>query len=217
VERAAAVRGADVLPIQDHGWPGYEEIPQWVAEGYETIFAEVDDQLAARHRPSPDVVLVQIGVGTLASAVVRHWRRAGLVHRPVLVGVEPTGAASALRSVEAGHPVMIEAGAHSSIMAGLNCGTPSSAAWPDLLAGLDAFVAVEDDQARTAMRQLAEAGIVAGESGAAGLAGLSELMAPAHAAPRAALGVGPETRVLLLSTEGATDPVAYAEIVGRIG
>jgi diaminopropionate ammonia-lyase len=215
VERAAAVRGETVLQIQDHGWPGYEEIPQWVAEGYETIFAEVEDQLVALDRPSPDLVLVQIGVGTLASAVVRHWRRTGLSSRPVLVGVEPTGAACALRSVEVGRPVMIEAGAHSSIMAGLNCGTPSSAAWPDLVAGIDAFVAVEDDQARAAMRELASAGIVAGESGAAGLAGLAELMSPAHAAARALLGLGRETRVLLISTEGATDPVAYAEIVGK--
>jgi len=215
VERAAAVRGENVLQIQDHGWPGYEEIPQWVAEGYETIFAETDEQLASLGRGAPHLVLVQIGVGTLASAAVRHWRRAGLAHRPVLVGVEPTGAACALRSIEAGHPVLIDAGAHSSIMAGLNCGTPSSAAWPDLLAGIDAFVAVEDERARTAMRELAGAGIVAGESGAAGLAGLAELMAPEHEPTRASLGVGRETRVLLISTEGATDPAAYEQIVGR--
>lgn len=211
VARAAGVRGADVLQIQDHGWPGYEEIPQWVAEGYETIFAEVDEQLAGR---VPDVVLVQIGVGTLASAVVRHWRREGLVHRPILIGVEPTGAACALRSIEAGKPVMIEATAHSSIMAGLNCGTPSTAAWPDLLAGIDAFLAVEDEAAREAMRDLARAGIVAGESGAAGLAGLTELMAPEHTTARNALGISSRSRVLLFSTEGATDPVAYREIVG---
>jgi diaminopropionate ammonia-lyase len=214
VERAASVRRENVLVIQDHGWVGYEEIPQWVAEGYETIFLEIDRQLAALGRPVPDLVLVQIGVGTLASAVVRHWRRAGLTHRPVLIGVEPTGAACALRSVEAGRPVMIEADAQSSIMAGLNCGTPSSAAWPDLLAGVEAYVAVGDEQARAAMRELAAAGIVAGESGAAGLAGLDELMAPAHAAARAALGIGSDTRVLLLLTEGATDPAGYAEIVG---
>jgi diaminopropionate ammonia-lyase len=213
VERAAAVRGDHVLLIQDHGWPGYEEIPGWVAEGYETIFAEVDRQLESLGVSTPDLVLVQIGVGTLASAVVRHWRRVGLARHPLLVGVEPTGAACALRSIEAGHPVMIEAGAHSSIMAGLNCGTPSSAAWPYLRSGINAFVAVDDGQARVAMRELAAAGIVAGESGAAGLAGLAELMAPEHADARASLGLGAETRVLLLSTEGATDPVAYARIV----
>jgi diaminopropionate ammonia-lyase len=212
VARASQVRGEDVLQIQDHGWPGYEEIPQWVAEGYETIFAEVDEQLGGR---LPDVVLVQIGVGTLASAVVRHWRREGLARRPILVGVEPTGAACALRSIEAGKPVMLEATAHSSIMAGLNCGTPSTAAWPDLRAGIDAFLAVEDEAAREAMRDLARAGIVAGESGAAGLAGLTELMAPDNGAARATLGITSRTRILLFSTEGATDPDAYRQIVGR--
>lgn len=212
VERAAAVQGDNVLQIQDHGWPGYEEIPQWVAEGYQTIFAEVEEQLSG----PPDVVLVQIGVGTLASSVVRHWRREGLARRPRIIGVEPTGAACALRSIEAGRPVMIEATAHSSIMAGLNCGTPSSAAWPDLIAGIDGFVAVEDEAAREAMRELARAGIVAGESGAAGLAGLNELMNSRHSAARATLGIGPQSQVLLFSTEGATDPDGYEVIVGKV-
>lgn len=213
VAAADAVRGDNVLQIQDHGFPGYEEIPQWVAEGYQTIFAEADEQLAELGGSVPDVVVVQIGVGTLASAVVRHYRREGLAHRPVLVGVEPTGAACVLRSIAAGEPVMLEATAHSSIMAGLNCGTPSSAAWPDLRDGIDAFVAVEDELARQAMRELAAAGIVAGESGAAGLAGLDELMTNHAGAARERLGIGPASRVLLISTEGATDPVAYREIV----
>lgn len=213
VAAADAVRGDNVLQIQDHGFPGYEEIPQWVAEGYETIFAEADEQLDELGGSVPDVVVVQIGVGTLASAVVRHYRREGLAHRPVLVGVEPTGAACVLRSIAVGEPVMLEATAHSSIMAGLNCGTPSSAAWPDLRDGIDAFVAVEDELARQAMRELAAAGIVAGESGAAGLAGLDELMTNHAGAARERLGIGPASRVLLISTEGATDPVAYREIV----
>ena len=139
-EAARAGAAAGTLLIQDHGWPGYEEIPDWVAEGYETILAEVDEELAREGAAPPDVVLVQIGVGTLASAVVRHFRRAGLVPAPVLVGVEPTGAACVLRSIEAGSPVLIEVGADASIMAGLNCGTPSSVAWPLLRDGMDAFV-----------------------------------------------------------------------------
>lgn len=162
-------------------------------------------------------MLVQIGVGTLASAVVRHFRRAGLLERATVVGVEPVGAACALRSVEAGVPVMLCVGADASIMAGLNCGTPSSAAWPSLLYGINAFVAVDDEQARIAMRLLAAEGIVSGESGAAGLAGLLELLEGAEAGhTRAVLKLGAGSRVLLLSTEGITDPVAYAAIVGRV-
>jgi diaminopropionate ammonia-lyase len=216
VARAAeAATGTDCLLIQDHGWPGYEEVPAWVAEGYETIFAEVDEALDAAGEGPPDVVLVQVGVGTLASAVVRHFRRQGLGQLPLLLAVEPTGAACALRSIAAGAPVLLEAGADASIMAGLNCGTPSTAAWPDLRDGVDAFVAVEDAQAAEAMRTLAGLGVVAGESGAAGLAGLMELMALRHAAARAALGLSGGSRVLLLNTEGATDPASWERIVGH--
>jgi len=216
VARAAAAESEDALLIQDHGWPGHEEIPEWVAEGYETIFFEVDEELGARGEPPLDLILVQIGVGTLASAVVRHYRRAGLEHRPALVGVEPTGAACALLSIEAGHPVMIPAGADASIMAGLNCGTPSSAAWPLMRDGMDAFVAVENDQAREAMQLLADAGVVAGESGAAGLAGLIELLEGSNAVEtRSRLQLTTASRVLLLGTEGATDPANWERVTGR--
>lgn len=216
VARAAAVTDDAVLRIQDHGWPGYEEIPGWVAEGYETIFLEVEAELARRAAEPYDVVLVQIGVGTLAGAAIRHFRRAGLTRRPRLVGVEPTGAACALLSIEAGRPVMISVGADASIMAGLNCGTPSSAAWPFLRDGMEGFVAVEDDQAREAMRLLAGEGVVSGESGAAGLAGLLELVGGAgRDRAREVLGLTPRTRVLLLSTEGATDPANWERVTGQ--
>jgi len=202
VARAAQAEGDGVLLMQDHGWDGYERIPALVAEGYATIFQEIDGQLAAGGEPGPDVVLVQIGVGTLASAVVRHYRRPGLEPPPRLAGVEPVGAACALRSIEAGAPVLLHAGADASIMAGLNCGAPSS-------------VAVDDERAREAMRLLALEGIVSGESGAAGLAGLLELCeGPECQAARQLLGLD-GARVLLLSTEGATDPAGWESVVGR--
>lgn len=214
-EAGRAADRPDALLLQDHGQPGYEEIPRWVAEGYETIFAEVEEVRPAGGRGDFGLVLVQIGVGTLAAAAVSHFRAAGRAARPALVGVEPDGAACALASIEAGAPVMLEVGPHASIMAGLNCGTPSTAAWPLLKPGLDAFVSVDDARAREAMRLLAARGVESGESGAAGLAGLLELMQPSGAACRAALGVGKGTRVLLISTEGVTDPVRWREIVGR--
>jgi diaminopropionate ammonia-lyase len=216
VERAAASVRPGVILVSDHGWPGFEEIPTWVAEGYETIFLEIEQQIADRQITQPDLVLVQIGVGTLASAVVGHFRAEGRATVPMLVGVEPMGAACALRSIEAGKPVMLHAGADASIMAGLNCGTPSSAAWSALQNGVDAYLAIEDERAREAMRELAAANVVAGESGAASTGGLFELMKEETSRPvREALEIGPEARVLLISTEGATDPISYRRIVGR--
>jgi diaminopropionate ammonia-lyase len=209
IAAAAATADAERRLIQDTAWPGYERVPAWIVEGYGTIFQEVDEQLGeARARP-PSLVLVQIGVGSLAAAATRHV--AGGEPRPRLVGVEAHGADCLLRSARAGRAVTVP-GPHRSCMAGLNCGTPSAVALPALLGGMDAFVAIPDATAYDAMRMLAEEGIVAGESGAAGLGGLIALRDdPARAE---ALGIDADARVLLLVTEADTDPEAYRRAVG---
>jgi diaminopropionate ammonia-lyase len=211
VERAAAEDGSDgVLVVSDTAWPGYETIPADVVAGYSTIFAELDEQLGAV-AATPALVVVPVGVGGLAAAAVRHYRSVGVQAGTAVLSVEPTRAACVLESLRAGRIVTLEGG-QDSIMAGLNCGTPSPVAWPDLVAGLDAAVAVDDADAERAMRELADVGIVAGESGAASLAGATAVAGDATL--RAALGAGADACVVLLSTEGATDPVSYARIVG---
>lgn len=203
------------LVISDTSWPGYADVPRWVVEGYSTIFWELDDEWARRGEAGPHIVVVPIGVGSLAAAVVRHYRRPESSARATIVGVEPRHAACVLASIRAGRRIAIP-GPHDSVMAGLNCGAPSLVAWPLLSAGLDLVVAIDDDQARRAMRDLAGAGVVAGETGAAALGGLTALLTDAgHAAIRARLGIDAATRVLILSTEGATDPAAYERIVGH--
>jgi diaminopropionate ammonia-lyase len=212
VARAAAEQERGAILVQDHAWPGYEDVPGRVVEGYATIFAEIDEQLGAG---APRLALIQTGVGALAAAAVRHWRRPGLPRpqRPALANVEPTGAACVLESVAAGRIVTVPAGAHSSLMAGLNCGTPSSVAWPAMQQGMDAFVAVPDERAVAAMRALADDGIVSGESGAAGVAGLLALCD--DSAARTRLGLDRDAEVLAISTEGATDPASWERWVGR--
>jgi diaminopropionate ammonia-lyase len=211
VERSAAEAGARCMVISDTSWPGYESVPRHVIEGYATIFAEVDDELARRGEQAPDLIAVQIGVGALAAAVVKHYRGG-----PKIVGVEPTRAACLLAAMRAGRIVDVP-GPQDSIMAGLNAGRASLIAWPIVSTGIDLFAAVEDRRAREAMRALADAGVVAGETGAAGLAGLIDLLTVDDAATvRAALGVTSATRALIFATEGATDPDAYAQIVGRM-
>ena len=188
-----------------------EDIPRWVIDGYSTILWEVDDEFERLGEPGPDIVVMQIGVGAFAAAVTRHYRRAGVSPSPFLLGVEPLDAACVLGSIEAGELIHVP-GPYRSIMAGLNCGTPSPVAWPVLRSGIDQFVAVDDEWARAAMRLLARSGIVAGESGAAGLAGLLALF---HEHSPAALRLTPATRILIFNTEGATDPEGYARIVGE--
>jgi diaminopropionate ammonia-lyase len=181
VERAAALAGPDVLVIQDTAWPGYETVPGWVVDGYATIGAEIEAE--------PEVVAVQIGVGSFAAAMVRRFAGTRIV------GVEPVAAACALASIEAGRPAEVP-GPHDSVMAGLNCGRVSAVAWPTLSRGIESFAAIGDDWAFEAVRVLAGDGVVAGESGAAGLGGLLAF--------RAELGLPAGATVLVINTEGVT-------------
>jgi diaminopropionate ammonia-lyase len=213
--RRAATQGS--ILIADTAQTADEVVPQWVIEGYSTIFWEVDESLEQLSEPGPDVVAIQMGVGALAAAAVRHYQRSdsGLEARPRLVGIEPERAACVLSSVEAGQLVTLP-GQQDSIMAGLNCGTPSPVAWPLVSRGIDLYLCIEDEQSREAMRALAVAGLVSGETGAAGLGGLLALVdGPAAPELRALLGLHDSARVLVVSTEGATDAGAYEQIVGR--
>jgi diaminopropionate ammonia-lyase len=174
VARSAEEANERCLVISDTSWPGYVDVPTWVVEGYSTILWEVSDELARRGEEGPTLVVAQIGVGAFAAAVARHFRSPGVSPRPKMLGVEPTRAACMLASVEAGEIVHLP-GPHVSIMAGLNCGAPSVVAWPAVSQGVDVFVAVDDEWSRRAMRALAASEIMAGETGAAGLAGLLAL------------------------------------------
>jgi diaminopropionate ammonia-lyase len=207
IRRSAREAGERCLVIDDTSWPGYEDVPRFVIEGYSTIFAEVDEQLKAR----PSAVFVPIGVGALGAAAVDFYKPGSTV----VVGVEPERAACVLASIRAGR-IVTAPGPHTSIMAGLNCGTPSPLAFPVLRDGLDFCVAIEDSFAEQAMRTLARNGIVSGETGAAALGGLEAILAGDEAdSLRGAIGLDGSATVLVLSTEGATDPESYKRIVGR--
>jgi diaminopropionate ammonia-lyase len=213
VERSAGEAGERALLISDMSWRGYERIPSWVIEGYSTMLWEIDDELERMNEEGPDLVVVQVGVGAFAAAVVRHFRSPGALPHPKLMSVEPANADCLLQSVAAESIVSVP-GPHDSIMSGLNCGKPSLVAWPTVSRGIDLLIAVNDEPAREAMRLAAESGVVSGETGAAGLGGLLELMrAGGEVAARKALGVGEETRVLIFNCEGATDPDAYLRLM----
>ncbi|MPY91823.1 MAG: diaminopropionate ammonia-lyase [Acidimicrobiia bacterium] len=204
----AATAGAGGIVVSDTSWPGYETIPGYVIEGYATILDEVEEAIDAGVEDAVgggvDTVLVPIGVGALAAAVAQWFRCRGREVR--LIGVEPDGAHCALASIEAGGIVEVP-GPHTSIMAGLNCGRPSPVAWPWLSGGFNLFTAIDDEHAEAGMRALAAEGTVSGETGAAAAGALLAFGGEA-------LGLAPDATVLVLSTEGATDPRLYAEIVG---
>jgi diaminopropionate ammonia-lyase len=182
---AASTGPADVL-IQDTAWPGYEQVPRWIVAGYSTLFAEIDDQ----HPSEVRQVVVPTGVGSLLQSAIEHYRAAR--RRTTILAVEPTTAACVTRSLAAGQPVSVDTSA-PTIMAGLNCGTVSAAAWPSIRNGLDAAVTVTDAEVRAALRLLHSHGIPAGPCGAAALAALRTAEAPRS-----------DGAVVLVITEGST-------------
>jgi len=194
VAASAALEDATHLVISDTSWPGYMDVPAWVIDGYSTLTHEIRAHMGEQDTGLPTVVAAQIGVGAFAAAMVR-----GFAGDARIIGVEPTRADCVTAAAEAGQIVRIP-DPQDSIMAGLNCGSGSPIAWPDV-----SRATVEDSDAQDAMRLLGSDGIVSGESGAAGLAGLLAF--------RDELGLTGEDTVVIVSTEGATDPVGYAHAV----
>lgn len=197
VRHAAAVADSDddALLVQDTSWPGYEDVPQWIVDGYATLFDEAAEQCADLGLPI-DLLVVPAGVGSLAHAAVRFARSIPACR---VVTVEPTGAACISASLAAGELTTVITG--ETAMAGLNCGTPAYLAWPDLKAGLAGATVVDDEAAASAMSRLSESRVDSGPCGAASLAALEMLAANQPA--RTALGLTPASTVVLLNTEGS--------------
>jgi diaminopropionate ammonia-lyase len=189
VAQAAAEGARDgVAEIADVGGSGPAH---WVIDGYATLFSEIEQEV--------DVALVPAGVGSLAAAAAR-W---GAATGTRIVAVEPETAACLTASLAAGEPTRVDTPGTS--MAGLDCAEVSIAAWPTLHTGIHATITVSDAQAHAAMRELAAHALRIGDSGAAPLAALRVAAGEERIAGR----------VLLVATEGATDPEGYAAIVER--
>lgn len=211
-QAAQAASEPSAVLVQDTAWPGYEQVPGWIAEGYSTLFTEIDAQLAQVRASGPGLVVIPVGVGSLAQAAVTHYRSRPATGGPAgsaaaLLCVEPDSAACVLASLVKDELVSVPTG--TTVMAGLNCGTPSLLSWPYLRGGLDAALAITDADAVAAAHDLAACGIPAGPCGGASLAGArSALTGDGAAARRAAVGLEPAATVVLLSTEGtAANPL----------
>jgi diaminopropionate ammonia-lyase len=215
VRHAAATAQANSWTVvSDTSYPGYRDIPLDVMHGYGVMAAEIAQQLGGA---PPTHVFAQAGVGALAAAVcASFWLRWG-ARRPRFVTVEPLHADCVYRSLEAGRPVVV-GGDLDTVMAGLACGEVSELAWEILHGGANAAVALDDRYALDAMRMLARPSsgdppVVAGETGGAGLGAL--LAARDYPEMGAVLELDARSRVLLLGSEGDTDPAIYRRVVGR--
>lgn len=203
--------------VQDSAWEGYEEIPTWIMQGYLTMGAEILDQLGGER---PTHVFLQAGVGSMAAALAAFFHDAFRDDPPFTVIVEPDRADCLFRTARAAdgelHTV---GGALDSMMAGLACGVPSTLAWEVLERCADAFVSMPDWVAANGMRVLGaplpgDRRVISGESGAATSGLVASVLASGdlrEVAGQLRLGTG--SRVLCISTEGATDTGNYRRVV----
>lgn len=232
----SSVRWADAqaaangwILVSDTSYAGYTDIPSDVMQGYTVLVEELLQQwpqvMAAPHH-WPTHVFVQAGVGGLAAAVCAHlWESWDRVRdemrgdrRPYFIVVEPENAACGYETARQGELTDVH-GNLETLMGCLSAGRLSMLAWDILRPGADGFLTIPDDLAAHAMRVLADGvggdrPIVAGESGAAGLAGLLGVAQNPHL--RQQLQLTPTARILVIGTEGALDPKSYQQIVGQI-
>ncbi len=206
--------------VQDTAWDGYEKIPSWIMQGYGTMANEAADQLRQLEVNRPTHVFVQAGVGSLASAVVGFYTNLFPNNPPKFVIME-AGAADCLYqgALAADGDPRIVGGDLQTIMAGLACGEPNTIGWDILRNHVTAFVSCPDWVAAKGMRMLAapvkgDPAVCSGESGAVGMGVISTIMEDDdYAELRELLELGKDSKVLMFSTEGDTDPVRYREVV----
>lgn len=216
----AASETTNGVVVQDTAWDGYEEIPAWIMEGYGTMALEANQQLEEYGCDRPTHVFVQAGVGSLAGAVQGYFANRYPNDPPIVVVVEADVAACLYQGAKAGDgkPRIVD-GAMQTIMAGLACGEPNTISWDILKNHVDTFISAPDWVAAKGMRMLAapikgDPQVTSGESGAAPFGVLACIMLmDEYKELRDHLKLDKNSKILLFSTEGDTDPDRYKSIV----
>jgi diaminopropionate ammonia-lyase len=203
--------------VQDTAWEGYEEIPSWIMQGYSTLAAEADEQLKVSGAGKPTHIFVQAGVGSFAGAVTGYFANAYGADCPVITIVEASAADCIYRSAKQGELVSVS-GDLTTLMAGLSCGEACTIGWDILKNKAKYFVSSPDWVAAQGMRILGnplrgDEKVISGESGAVTSGLVAAIMNDeANKNLREALSLGADSRVLVISSEGDTDPERYLSI-----
>lgn len=201
--------------IQDTSWPEYENYPRWIVEGYLTMAAEAAAQMKGK---TPTHLFLQAGVGAMAGGVEAYFMNLTPDRKPVTVIVEPTEAACIYRSAMVNDGAMHSIGGNPvTIMAGLNCGTPCGVVWPVLRDCTSLYCACEDSVTELGMRAYAQPlgtdeKISSGESGAVTYGLLCTVLESEQM--RTLFQMDRNSVILLINTEGDTDPEGYIRVVG---
>lgn len=202
--------------VQDTAWEGYEDIPQWIMQGYGTMGYEAYTQLPEK----PTHIFLQAGVGSMAGAVAGFFAGVYGKDRPIITIVEPDKADCIFRTAKAADGRLhFVTGDMDTIMAGLACGEPCSIGWNVLKDYADYFISCPDYMAAQGMRILGnpaagDSRVIAGESGAAAFGCVSEILRnPRYAQIKERLKLNKTSRALFFNTEGDTDRENYRSIV----
>jgi len=214
-----AAKTPNSVIVQDTAWEGYEDIPGWIMQGYAVMVLEACEQLKAINE-KPTHLLIQAGVGAFAGAAQGYITNLYDKSAPVSFVVEPHVAGCYHHSAKKGDGTIENVGGDmKTIMAGLACGEPSHISWDILKNNSDYFVTIEDEHAAKAMRVLgaplgSDPRVISGESGASSMGFLLELLSNKDLAElRESAGIDKDSKFLLFSTEGDTDPGNYRDIV----
>lgn len=214
-EAAQTKRG---IMVQDTAWEGYEEIPTWIMQGYGTLAMEADSQLEA-DGSRPTHIFVQAGVGSLAGAVIGYFANRFKENPPIMVVVEANAADCLYRSAMQADGSRVDVtGDMLTIMAGLACGEANTVSWDILRNHADAFVSCPDWVSANGTRIYGspirgDKQVISGESGSVSMGLLHAIMTkPEYADLKEALKLDENSEVLLVSSEGDTDPIRYREI-----
>ncbi|MDO4336705.1 MAG: diaminopropionate ammonia-lyase [Eubacteriales bacterium] len=217
---AEAAKTEHGIIIQDTAWDGYEEIPSWIMQGYGTMVMEADEQLEEDGVERPTHVFVQAGVGSLAGAVVGYFAHKYKENPPVMVVCEASAADCLYRSAEAKTGSLVNVtGDLQTIMAGLACGEGNTIGWDILKNHVTVFASCPDWMSAKATRIYAnplgnDPHIISGESGSVPLGLCYTALHDEDAKElKEALKLDENSNILVISTEGDTDPVRYREIV----
>ena len=168
----------------------------------------------------PTHVFVQAGVGSLAGAVVGYFAHKYKDNPPVMAVCEASAADCLYRSAVAktGNLVNVT-GDLQTIMAGLACGEGNTIGWDILKNHVTVFASCPDWMSAKATRIYAnplesDPHIVSGESGSVPLGLVYTALHDEDAKDlKEALKLDENSNILVISTEGDTDPIRYREIV----
>lgn len=209
--------------IQDTSWEGYEKIPLYIMQGYTTIIAEIIEQLQPASLEHITHIFLQAGVGSFAAAMAATVHNLTMKKPPKIVVVEPEKANCFYQSAlhNSGEPQQVH-GNLDTMMAGLACGKPNPAAWSILKSISDYFVSADDTTSAKGMQISGnpmgnDARIISGESGALPLGVLHDMLRKnKNSLLKSELRLDASSNILIINTEGDTDPDNYRKIVNEL-